>query len=299
MKKQKRLPSPLFFVRAIFIFIALCFFTSTNPHAETLEELKQSLVSHSELNPLRQRFAQGVFKNPLTGDPELDGYGISLYRTYYIKDFYIDVIGNYGPARNTAYSITAQDVGKTRINETFLRKNDYGEISLSLGGRYHFNAGGLTVMPHSRINYLHANIAPYQEQLFNKNGYDGLDIDPGVIVEGQNLKSLTTVMGVEADHTFITTMGVLIPYLRVEWEHEFINNAQDIQVIFPNDYHAKHATDIIIISTDGPDKDYLNFGVGISSIFPHGVLAFIDYETVLALKEVTLHQISAGLRLEF
>ena len=50
---------------------------------------------------------------------------------------------------------------------------------------------------------------------------------------------------------------------------------------------------------DNPDTDYFNFGVGTSATFPRGISAFVDYATIWGLEDVTYHQFTGGLRMEF
>jgi hypothetical protein len=55
----------------------------------------------------------------------------------------------------------------------------------------------------------------------------------------------------------------------------------------------------IRFATDSPDRDYVNLGVALSATFRGGIAAFIDYETVLGLANVTGNAITLGIRGEF
>jgi hypothetical protein len=54
-----------------------------------------------------------------------------------------------------------------------------------------------------------------------------------------------------------------------------------------------------LLVTDDPDRDYFNLGAGLSVVLQRGVSAFVYYETVLALEDVTANKISVGVRLAF
>ena len=66
---------------------------------------------------------------------------------------------------------------------------------------------------------------------------------------------------------------------------------------------SKYAVDpfntFFVIPTDNPDRDYFALGAGVSAVFSKGVSAFLYYETVLGLRDVTRHAFTAGVRLEF
>jgi len=83
--------------------------------------------------------------------------------------------------------------------------------------------------------------------------------------------------------------------VRIEWEHEFMDDSRLITARFVNDPLRQP----IRFATDSPDRDYVNIGVALSATFRGGIAAFIDYETVLALANVTRHDITLGIRGEF
>jgi uncharacterized protein YhjY with autotransporter beta-barrel domain len=88
---------------------------------------------------------------------------------------------------------------------------------------------------------------------------------------------------------------VLLPQVRIEWEHEFKNDSRFIAARFVNDPLQQS----ILFATDGPDRDYVNIGVALSATFRGGIAAFIDYETVLGLANVTGNAFTLGIRGEF
>ena len=236
------------------------------------------------------------------GELEVDGYGAALYGTYYINNFYLDLMGFWGSreydlARHVHYSITASDGGMTDVDQTFLGETDSDEISLSISGGYDVRLGAWTVGPYARLNYLDATIDGYEESLNTDNMNNGYGL--GVKVEDQDLESLTSTLGLQL--TYATTMGwgVLTPYLRLDWTHEYQNDSQTIQASFINDYHADDEKIMIAIPTNDPDEDYFNFGIGFAATLPHGIMAFFDYETIIGLNEITSHLFSGGIRLEF
>jgi outer membrane autotransporter protein len=87
---------------------------------------------------------------------------------------------------------------------------------------------------------------------------------------------------------------VLVPQARAEWEHEYDQDADTLVARFAAD---PTGTAFGIVS-DSPDRDYFRIGLGLSAVFPHGLSAFVNYDTVLDKQDWTDHLIDVGLRWE-
>jgi outer membrane autotransporter protein len=85
--------------------------------------------------------------------------------------------------------------------------------------------------------------------------------------------------------------------VRITWEHEFENDARTIDArLFLNDTST---SDVLASRTDSPDRDYGRVGAGVSAQFAHGISAFVDYDTLIDLRDVEQHRFTAGGRIEF
>ena len=87
-------------------------------------------------------------------------------------------------------------------------------------------------------------------------------------------------------------LGVLIPQVRAEWVHEYKNDSHNLEA------SLVQANQIISTSTADPDRDYFKVGCGLSAIFAGGISAYIQYEEVLGLSNITAHNVAVGLRVE-
>jgi len=150
---------------------------------------------------------------------------------------------------------------------------------------------GFTVTPFARLEYVRLNIDGYQEAINNTANGFGLALD----FESQHVNSLISVLGGQASYAMSTGIGVLLPQVRVEWRHEFKNDARTITSRFVND----PANTPLALATDGPDRNFFNLGTSLSATFRGGVAAFVSYETVVGLAQVTSHSVVGGIRLEF
>ena len=78
--------------------------------------------------------------------------------------------------------------------------------------------------------------------------------------------SLVTKLGGEALYAISTAIGVIVPHARITWQHEFENDARNIDArLFVNDDVA--SPDVLISRTESPDRDYGRVGAGMSAQF--------------------------------
>ena len=237
------------------------------------------------------------------GDLDADGYGISLYGSYYINDFYINGIGTYGRkdydfTRTVSYIVPSVSGGQTVVNQRFEGKPDADEYGFNFGVGYDFFLKGFSFGPYGRLNYFRVDIDSYTEKLSNPNSNPGFGL--ALNINDQEIKSFSTIFGVRADYAFTTSIGVIKPYFRLDWQHEFENDLTAIGGNFVNGNASSSAAaaNFTIIPLDQPDRDFYNLGMGINSVFPHGISAFLDYATVLDLDDTNVHQFIGGVRLE-
>lgn len=232
------------------------------------------------------------------GDIDSDGYAFSFYGIYNIEALYIDAIATYGAqdydtARRVRYVVDAP------VDQTFTGDSESDEYSLGVGAGYDFSHGGFTYGPYLQFNYSKSEIDGYSERLAGNNTDPGFGL--ALSFDDQNVESFTSVVGGQASYAVGTKFGVLRPQVRLDWEHEYSDDERLIKARFLNvpDDPVAIANNLILISTDGPDRNFFNLGLGVSATLPKGIMAFVDYTTILGLEDVDLHQIAGGLRLEF
>ena len=244
-----------------------------------------------------------VFNVPTSvsgGSADTRSYGFSLYGTYYVlEQFYVDgMLGfgwnNYSLDRVISYNLgptlssTAPGGTTPPVNQIAHADPDGNQFSFSVGAGYDFRQGALAFGPLIRLQYLKLNIDGYQEKINNTQPGFGW----ALALDSQDVESLTTVLGGRAAYAISTGLGVLLPQVRIEWEHEFKNNSRILTAQFLNDPQRQP----IRFTTDNPDRNYANIGVALSATFRGGISAFIDYATVVGLANVSRHDITLGIR---
>ncbi len=223
------------------------------------------------------------------GDIQADAYSGSLFGLYYLGDFHVSGIFTYGlidyeMVRRITYPSNNPLVPPT--NETALSDTEGRQILLGLTAGYEWSWRGLTLGPLARLDYLDASIDGYTER--NANAFN-------LEVSDQDIESLVSALGFELSYAVSTPVGVLLPQVRLEWNHEFQDDAREVTAQFAAD---PFNTDLVAL-TDEPDRNFYSYAIGLSATLPLGIQGFVNYEGVIGRDEVDSRQITAGGRWEF
>jgi len=237
--------------------------------------------------------AIGYARNDTTFDADGGGldtetWHLAAYGTYgWAERGYVDAIVEYGwqsydSTRNIRYQI-ASDIGAVSRQAT--ADYDGTQFGASIGAGYDFDRGPLSYGVYGRAGYVQVDVDGYRE-----HGASGLDLR----LDDFDATSVTTTLGTRISRVFNTNWAVLVPQARAEWEHEYDQDADRLVARF-----AADPTDTAFgIQSDSPDRDYFRLGLGLSAVFPRGLSAFINYDTVLDKQDWTDHFIDVGVRWE-
>ncbi len=109
--------------------------------------------------------------------------------------------------------------------------------------------------------------------------------------------SLESILGAQMSYAWSQSWGVLMPQVRAEWHHEFLNSSRSYDVTFLVDPRSNQH--IYRSTTGSPDRDFANIAAGVSAVLKHGMQVFLDYETIIGLSNIETHKFTAGVRVEF
>jgi uncharacterized protein YhjY with autotransporter beta-barrel domain len=110
----------------------------------------------------------------------------------------------------------------------------------------------------------------------------------------QKATSLAGIIGVRSSYAIGASWGVVVPQLRLEYEHEFEDDPRTTLTSFvldPNNLQLP-------IVNDAPDRNYFNAGFGLLFVLPNGVMPYIDYEALVGYSGFDRHRVTAGIRFE-
>jgi outer membrane autotransporter protein len=164
---------------------------------------------------------------------------------------------------------------------------DGKQYFVAAGAGFDLSDGPMSFGPYVRARYVKSKIDGYAETDLNSTGLQ-LEVDR------QKASSLTTVIGASASYAISASWGVVVPQARLEYEHEFKDDARATITRFaldPNDVR-------FAVTTDAPDRNYFNAGLGLLFVLPNGVMPFVDYEGLFGYRNFDRHRVTLGLRLE-
>lgn len=144
---------------------------------------------------------------------------------------------------------------------------------------------GLTFEPFARLNVLYTEI----DGFLQKGGDDSLNLQ----IANQEATSVTGSFGFRTDYAWSTRYGVLTPYFRAAYVHEFNQENDDLGVGL-----AAVPGSAFKLKAQATDSHYGNFGLGVAATLGPGLSQFVDYDVVGGHDNVTIHQVTIGLRLE-
>ncbi|WP_237764043.1 autotransporter domain-containing protein [Terrimicrobium sacchariphilum] len=237
-----------------------------------------------------ENFATGVFGGyqgtyAKYGNGSMSSVNSALfggYATYQNGGFYSDAIVSGG---YNGY-IAKRAIQFSTIDRTARANPDGGQFSTYLDAGHDWQVGGFTFGPLVSAQYTYAGIAPFSE-----TGADSLDLR----LEQQNANSLRTNVGGRIAYTWNAgSHVVLIPEVRMFWQHEYLQNSTAIGASL--DGGAGESFDYM---TTVPGRDSVFAGAGVSAQFGEDFNAFVYYNTDFGRQDYLSQMISTGLGWKF
>ncbi len=147
---------------------------------------------------------------------------------------------------------------------------------------------GLVFEPTGRFSVLYTYIEDYDQ--------DGAaDPSADVFIDEQETWSVTFNFGFRTEYPISTRFGVLTPYFRAAYVVEANDENDDIQIGLA----ALGSNNTVKLKAQATDTHYGNFGLGVAATLGQGLSQFVDYDVIAGHDNVTIHQVTAGLRLEY
>jgi outer membrane autotransporter protein len=227
--------------------------------------------------------------NVAGGSVDSDNYTLTAYTHYSQDGGYVEGVFTYGWSE---YDIDRKIViGSNNVlgqGRSAYSSPEGEQFSATLSGGYDFHSGGLSYGPYARLSYFETQIDQYDE-----TGAQGLNLR----VDEHQADSLETVLGAQISYALSQSFGVLVPYAKAEWHHEFKNSQRSFGVRYVND--PRNNVNIYQSNSGNPDRNFFNISAGLSANLKHGFQTFINYETILGLSNIETHKFTAGIRMEF
>lgn len=227
------------------------------------------------------------------GDLDAESHSISLYGTYYQPEvYYLDAILGFGQSDYDLSRNISYNVGDSVINQVAGASPNGEQILFSLSGGYHYPRGDMTLTPTFRLDYIRAEMDPFEEEL---SGINDPGKELGLELDGLTARSVNIGLGGQVAYSIQTGDMTLVPEASLEWVFEMDNDTEQLSGRFLHDAGGTR----FVLDSDEPDSNYFALGLGLSLQYAGGQSAFLRYETLLGLGHASLYSIMAGIRLEF
>ncbi|MGA1372146.1 MAG: autotransporter domain-containing protein, partial [Pseudomonadales bacterium] len=237
--------------------------------------------------------------NDLTADFQAGGgldfqsISASIFGTWlYEEQGYVDALVTYGQSETETERLVRYDDAIGSVDRMAKGDADGTQLLASIGGGWDFARGALIFGPHVGFNYVEATV-----DKFDETGAQGANLS----IPEQETRSLTGNLGMHLSYTFTPSFGVLVPNARLDWVREFEDQAETVNVRFVNDRFSQDPLDPSLpfaVQNDAPDGEYLSWSVGASAQFVNGIAAFINYRGNAMQKDITLGELTLGVRME-
>lgn len=247
--------------------------------------------------------------NSLGGEVDTDGFTITAYGTIYREDgIYVEGSVGYGEndhetERNISYTASGTTVRQTAIGDT---DGDQFFAHLAVGKDIPRN--GWTIGVAGRLDYLDGEVDGFRERMSRPGAAGG-----GMALEigDQDLESLTSTVGLQVAKAISTAQGVVQPFGRAEWIHQFEDESENVRARFVFDPFSENfvqgaqpgspaagSPTTFVIRSDDPDENYFRVGGGVSVQFAGGKAGFLALDTILGLDDVSNYILTLGFRWE-
>ncbi|MFK7958110.1 MAG: autotransporter outer membrane beta-barrel domain-containing protein [Lysobacterales bacterium] len=111
----------------------------------------------------------------------------------------------------------------------------------------------------------------------------------------QSVRSLSVSGGMQVARSISMNFGVLQPFGRLTWQHEFDNDARELTSSFVSDT----AGTTISYATQSPDRNFGELAIGVTMVLADGKSAYIGYRHLLSHTFLDDGQLQIGGRFEF
>jgi uncharacterized protein YhjY with autotransporter beta-barrel domain len=238
--------------------------------------------------------AEGVNFDPasVAGEADSDNLYLTLFASWRLgKRGYLELAGGYEQnegsyRRNSVFQESNRTVAQTNV---VVEGTADGDVQwASLNGGFDIDRNAFSFGPYLGLTSTRANVDGYTERDLSGSGLN-------MSFAETERDSLLGHAGVRASYVVSTARGIVMPQLRVEFQREFEDDAQDAIARYALDASGTAHR----LSGDAADRDSINAGFSTAFVLPNGWMPFFDYSVLLANDGLDRQRATLGLRVEF
>ncbi len=226
---------------------------------------------------------QGTYsKSANNGSSTMNTALFGVYATYQKGGFYADTIIGGGYTNYNSH----RPIQFGSIDRTANSQPDGGQLTTYIDAGYDVKVGNFTFGPIATGQYTYVGIAPFTE-----SGAESLDLR----VSQQNISSMRTNFGGHFAYTWnVTDKIVIVPELRLFWQHEYLDDPRTIGAALDGGSGAGFN-----YQTTAPGRDSMNAGVGVTAQIGDHWNANVYYNANFGRQDFLSNVISCGLGVKF
>ena len=232
------------------------------------------------------------------GSMESDGYTLSAFGQYQSNQFYLSGIVSIGNIEHDMDRVVrfTSNVPGTSPNRLMLADTESDQLAGQFTAGWLLGRNAVTTDLYVGVDYLNIEVDSFTESETSAGG--GLNLAFG----GQDIDSVQSIVGARIQRAMNTGGGVLVPYLGLEYRHEFDNDARVVDARYAQalgDIDGNGASINFAMPTDDPDSDFGEVTLGLSFQRPNNLLLFLQVQSAVGLNNANMHLITAGIRGSF
>lgn len=226
------------------------------------------------------------------GAADSDNLYLTLFASWSVgKRGYFEMAAGYEQndgsyRRNSVFQESTRTIAQTNVIVEGDADGDVQWASLNAG--FDVDRGAWNFGPYAGVMVTSATVDEYTERDLTGSGlamsFDETDRD-----------SLLGHAGFRVSYVGSSSIGIVIPQLRVEFQHEFEDDAQDAIARFALD---SSGTEYQLLGAED-DSDSINAGFSIAFVLPNGWMPFFDCSVLLENDGLDRQRATLGLRVEF
>jgi uncharacterized repeat protein (TIGR01451 family) len=187
-----------------------------------------------------------------------EAYSTAVYASLRpFRSFFIDSLVGYGTLKFGSQRFVVDDA------DFVFGQRTGKEMFASLTSSYEFRQGNLLLSPYARVNAAWITLDQFSET----GGAGG-----ALTYSAQTANIFTSVLGVRAKYTWLTTWGAVVPRARVEYNHDF-NGSSAITL----NYADTPIGQTFALTTTPAQRDRVTIGLGTDFLFGDGLRLAADY----------------------
>ncbi|WP_168282077.1 autotransporter domain-containing protein [Rhizobium laguerreae] len=241
------------------------------------------------------------------GAVDTDEFGASaFYQTQVLEKGFIaaevGVSKGHQKYRNSLCTIVALASPGTLVPADIaagIISGDPNFIGLSAGIHtgYDWDIGGSSIGPRFSLNTSWKSIDAYSESEAAGSRRDVPITGASLHYEEQDISSVQTRIGLAVSKPFVFDALTVVPFLQLDYVHEFANDQRTIRARFVEDGRPDPFE--FTFKTNRPDRDFFEFRTGVVAEIFNGGVAYLDGRAILANDLIDEYGLTAGLRVSF